>query len=211
MGVFDIDGKFFRGLTKAGDFLILFFLLIVFSIPVITFGTALSAVYYVALKLVRDEEGYVWKDFWKAFKQNVKQGIVMELILAVIGVLLGLDIGICANWAKATGSTPVRLLMFAVMGMLLVWAAVVLYAFPILAKFDNTVFANLKNALLLCTHHLPQTIMMLIANGGLIYITVRYFGVVFVTGPLILYIDSYIFSRILKQYMPKEEKETDED
>ena len=59
MGFFSIDGKFFRALTKAGDFFILGILAIIFSIPVVTIGPTLTAVYYVALKLVRDEEGYV--------------------------------------------------------------------------------------------------------------------------------------------------------
>ena len=51
MGFFSIDGKFFRGLTKAGDFFILGVLGIVFSIPIVTIGPTLTAVYYVALKL----------------------------------------------------------------------------------------------------------------------------------------------------------------
>ena len=36
MGVFDINGKFFKTLTKAGDFIILTLLAMVCSIPVIT-------------------------------------------------------------------------------------------------------------------------------------------------------------------------------
>lgn len=38
MGVFDINGKFFKTLTKAGDFIILTLLARVCSIPVITIG-----------------------------------------------------------------------------------------------------------------------------------------------------------------------------
>ena len=36
------------------------------------------------------------------------------------------------------GGTLVQLLMFAAIGILIVLAAVVLYVFPVLAKFDNT-------------------------------------------------------------------------
>ena len=70
MGVFDINGKFFKTLTKAGDFIILTLLAMVCSIPVITIGASLTAVFYAALKMARDEEGYVWKEFFKSFKQN---------------------------------------------------------------------------------------------------------------------------------------------
>ena len=53
--MFSIEGKFFKALTKAGDFLILGFLGFVFSIPVITMGASITAMFYVGMKLVRDE------------------------------------------------------------------------------------------------------------------------------------------------------------
>jgi len=189
MGVFDINGKFFKTLTKAGDFIILTLLAMVCSIPVITIGASLTAVFYAALKMARDEEGYVWKEFFKSFKQNLKQSILIELILAAFAAILLVDINV---------------------GILIVLAAVVLYVFPVLAKFDNTVFATIKNALVLCMHHLPQTISMMIATYGLIYFTMQYVGIMFISIPLIFYIDSFIFSRILQQYVKKDEADTDE-
>ena len=221
MGVFDINGKFFKTLTKAGDFIILTLLAMVCSIPVITIGASLTAVFYAALKMARDEEGYVWKEFFKSFKQNLKQSILIELILAAFAAILLVDINVCAKWAADGGGTLVQLLMFAAIGILIVLAAVVLvektvvfqtvlYVFPVLAKFDNTVFATIKNALVLCMHHLPQTISMMIATYGLIYFTMQYVGIMFISIPLIFYIDSFIFSRILQQYVKKDEADTDE-
>lgn len=144
MGVFDINGKFFKTLTKAGDFIILTLLAMVCSIPVITIGASLTAVFYAALKMARDEEGYVWKEFFKSFKQNLKQSILIELILTAFAAILLVDINVCAKWAADGGGTLVQLLMFAAIGILIVLAAVVLYVFPVLAKFDNTVFATNK-------------------------------------------------------------------
>lgn len=207
MGVFDINGKFFKALSKAGDFVILSLLALVCSLPVITIGTSLTAVFYAALKMARDEEGYVWKEFFKSWKQNFRQSVIIELILVGLAVILAGDINVCYQWANAEGSTLVRLLMFAAIGLLIVLAAVTLYVFPVLAKFDNTIFATLKNALVLCMHHLPQTICMMIATYGLIYFTARYFAVVFITIPLIFYIDSFIFARILQQYVKKDTTE----
>lgn len=204
MGVFDINGKFFKGLTKAGDFVILTLLAAVCSIPVITIGASLTGVFYAALKMARDEEGYVWKEFFKSFKQNLKQSIAIELIIAVLAAVLIVDINVCSNWAASGGGMPVQLLMFGAIGILLVLSAVALYAFPVLAKFDNTVFATLKNSLVLCMHHLPQTFCMMFATYGLIYFTMQYLGIIFISVPLIFYIDSFIFSRILQQYVKKD-------
>ena len=111
MGVFDINGKFFKTLTKAGDFIILTLLAMVCSIPVITIGASLTAVFYAALKMARDEEGYVWKEFFKSFKQNLKQSILIELILAAFAAILLVDINVCAKWAADGGGTLVQLLM----------------------------------------------------------------------------------------------------
>lgn len=208
MGFFSIEGKFFRGLTKAGDFFILAFLGILFSLPVITMGASLTAVFYVGLKLVRDEEGYVFRGFLKSWKQNLKQSILIELIVALVAGILIVDVIVCYQWLHNGGGTWVMLLMFAVIGFLLVLSAVALYVFPMLAKFDNTVIGTIKNALLLCMHHLPQTIIMLFATYGLIYFSLQYFTAFIVTLPLICYIDSYILARVLLPYTKQEAVQT---
>ena len=204
MGMFDINGRFFRGLTKAGDFFILGVLLVVFSIPVLTIGTSLTAVFYVALKAVRDEEGYIWRSFWKSWKQNLKQSVLIELIIAVLAVILYVDIRVCYDWAKTDGSMVGRMIMFATLGCMLVLAATTMYVFPVLAKFENSVVKTIKNALVLCMHHLPQTIVMLIITYGLMYFSLRYFTAFIVTIPLIIYVDAYILSRIFAQYVNKD-------
>ncbi len=204
MGFFSIDGKFFRGLTKAGDFFILAVLAVVFSIPIVTIGPTLTAVNYVALKLVRDEEGYIWKDFWKSWKQNFKQAFIIELILVAAAALFAADIRICYLWMHKDGSNIARLVMFGIFGLCLVLIAITIYVFPVLSKFDNTIRATMKNALVLCMHHLPQTIVMLIINGALIYFSLRYFTAFIVTIPLILYVDSFILARIFQQYIKKD-------
>ena len=196
--MFSIEGKFFKALTKAGDFLILGFLGFVFSIPVITMGASITAMFYVGMKLV---------GFIKSFKQNFKQGFLIELIIGIVAALLIADIRICYMWAKADGGVPIRLLMFAAIGLLLVLSAVALYAFPMLSKFENTVIGILKNALLLCMHHLPQTLIMLFITYGLIVFSINYFTAFIVTIPLILYIDSYVLSRIFLIYVKKSQEE----
>lgn len=209
--MFSIEGKLFKALTKAGDFLILGFFGVLFSLPIVTIGASLTAMFYVGMKLVRDEESYVFRGFFKAWKQNFKQGFLMELIVAVIAALLITDVRICYTWANDGGGFAVRLFMFALIGILLVLSAVVLYAFPMLAKFDNSVIKTLKNSLILCMHHLPQTFIMLFATYGLIIFSINYFTAFIVTIPLILYIDSYILARIFLIYVKQSKGENEEE
>ena len=166
MNGFGLDGKLFRGLTKAGDFIILAVITVVFCLPVVTIGASLTAAFYSGIKLVRDEESYVYKDFWKSFKMNFVQGLLLEIVHGVIGFLLFIDLRASVQWGLVQGSQ---------------------------------IFGTLKNALIICMHHLPQTIIMLIATVGLIYFSCIYFTAFIVTIPLILYVDSYIFSSIFKK------------
>lgn len=196
---FGLDGKLFKGLTKAGDFLILALITFIFCIPVVTIGASLTAAFYSGMKLVKDEENYVFKDFIKSFKENFVQGLIVEVILAIVGLLLFLDIRACAYWAfSGSGSMIGTIFMYAIVGCAIVWAGVVLYAFAMLSRYEDKAFTILKNSLILCVHHLPQTIIMMVATYGLMLFSYKYFTAYIVTIPLILYIDSFIFTRIFK-------------
>ncbi len=208
--MFSIDGKLFKGLTKAGDFLILGFLMVVFSLPVITIGASVTAAFYVALKLVRDEEGYVFKGFIKSFKENFKQGFLIELIVGALSIFVIEDIRICMYWAEG-GNSLARLAMYVFFGIALLLIAVITYVFPMLAKFNNTVIGTIKNALLISMHHLGQTFVMLLATGILVGITVKFFTAAIVTIPLGLYVDSYILSRVFKIYADQSVSQTEDD
>lgn len=208
--MFSIDGKLFKGLTKAGDFLILGFLMVVFSLPVITIGASVTAAFYVALKLVRDEEGYVFKGFIKSFKENFKQGFLIELIVGALSIFVIEDIRICMYWAEG-GNSLARLAMYVFFGIALVLIAVITYVFPMLAKFNNTVIGTLKNALLISMHHLGQTFVMLLATGVLTAVTIKFFTAAIITIPLALYIDSYILSRVFKIYADQSVSQSEDD
>ena len=192
--MFSINGKLFKALTKAGDFIILGVLMWVFSIPVVTLGASVTAAFYVGLKLVRDEEGYVFKDFWKSFKANFKQGLIIGIIIAALGFFVYEDIRICIYWAEG-GNTLANIAMYAFIGIALVLVAVTIYVFPLLAKFDNTV---------------GQTFVMLLSTCVLTFVTIKFFTAAIITVPLAIYINSYILSRVFKLYIKETPEDTEE-
>lgn len=209
--IFDLDSGFFKISTRIGDFMILNLLVIIFSIPLITIGPALAAGYYVGLKEVRDEEGAVVKSFWKAFKDNFRQGAIIEIILVIAAVILYFDVSWSYEYAYTQDSFVFRLVFFALTGMGLVLFAIYIYVFPMLARFENTVKGLLKNALLISVKHLPQTIIILIINGILIYTTSIYPLFILLSVGITLYSNSYIMVRIFKIYTPKTKHDEDPD
>ena len=65
---FGIDGPFFKYGTLIADIIIISFLWIICSIPLITSGISTAAAFYIATKLVSGTEGYTTKEFFKGFK-----------------------------------------------------------------------------------------------------------------------------------------------
>ena len=118
---FGLDVNFSGDSRKLVIFLILGLITVIFCIPVITIGASLTAAFYAGMKLVKDEENYVFKDFWKSFKTNFVQGLLVELIMGVIGLLLFFDIRACAYWAFSSGSMAGTIFMYAIAGCALVW------------------------------------------------------------------------------------------
>ena len=86
--IFDMNNTFFRFMSKVADLCILNIICVICCIPVITAGASITAMYYVTLKMVRNEDAYIVRSFFKSFKQNFKQATIINLIMLLIGVVL---------------------------------------------------------------------------------------------------------------------------
>ncbi|MGN1193115.1 MAG: YesL family protein [Dorea sp.] len=204
MNFFVIDSPVMRFLGRVGDILLLNIIFVVTSIPVITIGTALSALYTVAMKLVRGEDPAIIKEYLKAYKRNFKPATICWLIMAVIGVLLFVDFRLVAVFS-GTAYTVMRLLLAMILG---IWLLTFLYLFPYIARFDNTVLNSMKNALFLSVAHIPSTLMMLGVAIGLLIITL-FTSKTFVIGTILwtffgfailAYVQSFLLCRIFTKY-----------
>ena len=91
-GLFNYDNPVWRFIGKLGDLVLLNLLWVICCIPVFTAGAATTAVYYVTLKLVRDDDGSTIKSFFHSFTQNFKQATAIWLMILVAGGLLGFDL-----------------------------------------------------------------------------------------------------------------------
>lgn len=204
MNFFVIDSPVMRFLGRVGDILLLNIVFVVTSIPVITIGTALSALYTVAMKLVRGEDPAIIKEYLKAYKRNFKPATICWLIMAVIGVLLFVDFRLVAVFS-GTAYTVMRLLLAMILG---IWLLTFLYLFPYIARFENTILNSMKNALFLSVAHIPSTLMMLGVAIGLLIITL-FTSKTFVIGTILWtffgfailsYVQSFLLCRIFTKY-----------
>ncbi len=82
------DSPVIAFLNKATDLILLNFLWILCSLPVITAGAATAAMYYVCITSIRCGDGYVAKRFFQSFKQNFRQITPLWIcILLAVGLL----------------------------------------------------------------------------------------------------------------------------
>lgn len=206
--MFNADNAFWRFMGKVADVIILNVLFLIGCVPIVTIGASATALYSVMLKLVKNEESYVFKGFVKAYKENFKQSTIIWLILLFVGLLLAGDLYLTTYVMK--GNTTILKYLFGVFAFL--YLMIASYVFPILSKFDNTVKNTLKNAAIMSIAHFPWTLLLVIVNmipAIVLFINLGYImiliPIMIVVGfGLLAFINSFIFNRIFKRYIPEE-------
>ena len=158
--LFDTDGFLMRALTKIADMVWLNILFLICSIPIFTIGASTTALYYVTFKTIKDEEGYISRDFFHSFKQNFKQSTIVWLVLLVLYAILGLDLTILLRMDSSMADAGIVLVM--IPGLLILFVGI--YVFPLLSRFENTTKATVKNALLLSIANIPRTLLALVVT-----------------------------------------------
>lgn len=116
---------------------------LLFSIPVVTIGPALAALYYVMLEtLYRNGALNPFKTFWKGFKMNLKQGILTWLIFLAIAVVAYFDIRY-SSWAGGIFQ------VFLVGIYIVIVAAVIIYTYlyPVMTSFHGTIKDHYTNSI----------------------------------------------------------------
>lgn len=197
-------------MSKVADLCILNIICVVCCIPVITAGASITAMYYVTLKMVRNEEAYILRSFFKSFKQNFKQATIINLIMLLIGVVLYVDL----NVSKAMQGGAGQIFQVIFMAFVLIYFILFLYVYPVLARFYNTIKNTIKNALFMAIRHFPYTVVMvIIAVCPLLLLLVKSYQIqstlfvlfLLMGFALIAYCNSYFLAKIFDIYMPKEE------
>lgn len=136
--------------------MILLTLLAVFcSLPLITLGASLSALYYTAFKMLEHDNENTIRNFFHSFRQNLIQGIGISLLLLGFGGMLFFDVQFMMKLTFSAGQAGNDGLPFPVLcggwvicvllAMLLLFF--LLYLFPFQARFFNPLPVTVKNAL----------------------------------------------------------------
>ena len=215
MRFFEIDGPVIQFLNKVADLMWLNVLTMVCCIPVFTAGASFTAMHYMALKIVRDEECYITKGFFHSFKENFKQSTILWLIMMLVAAILGIDLYIIEK-SGIEFNNIFRMIILALAVMAAFTAAMV---FPLQAKFANPVKATIKNAFTVGILQFPKTFLMLAMLSFpvvLCLVTWRLFPVAFMFGlSLPAYLSAILYNKTFKkmeqQFLDAGEQEEEAD
>ena len=166
MQLFNPDSKFSQFIYSLLDYIKLGLVFLLFSIPGFTAGAAAAAVMTVGMRIERKEAPTIFRPFWQAFKDNFRQGTMLTLLfMLVIGFL-------AADWyilMQMEGTPLIRLLCAVIFVLALLTAALMLWTFPTLARFQLTNRQIIHNAVIHMLSRFPQTLLALaVAVGGFI-------------------------------------------
>ena len=198
MKFFSIESPLYRFLGRVLDILKLNFLWLVASLPIITVGASTTAAMAVALKLADDEEGYIAKSFFAAFKANLRQGILMGLITAVAYYAVYLDFQLC----EAVEGNPMFLLIIGILSLFLAVIATI-YAFQLLARYENTLVRTIQNSMDISRKYFGKTLLLVIVVMIEVLLfqyntTMIFFGLLFGPG-FVIYTIAAMSKRIFLQ------------
>lgn len=212
MKFFSVDGALYKFLTRLWDMIKLNLMWLLFSLPIVTVGAATVAAYSVTLKMVDEQEGYVARQFVKAFKENWRQGIPMGLLALFCSYVVYLDLEL--QRVMEGDST-----MFLIFGMIaaFVFSMSFIYAFPLSARYENTLIGTLKNSVNIATRYFLRTLLLVavLAVEVIIFIfnyTTLLIGVLIGPACIMLTISGfalYFFKEIEKEPGAVQDKKAD--
>ena len=207
--LFSLDSPFMQFMNRVADLMWLNILFVICCIPVITIGPSITAMYYITLKMVRNEESYITTGFFKSFRQNFMQATVIWLIsLSACGLLI-FDYYIVSGRAGVSvgNDTLISVMQVLLIAVLIFYVFTFTFVFPLLSKFDNSIKNTIKNAFIMSIRHFPVTLgsiaIGIIVTLLIIYVPIMLMVSIFLLFSLAAFICSQMYVRVFDKYIPK--------
>ena len=159
----DMNSPLMQFLSRVGDLIILNLLTLLFSIPVITVGAAVTAL-HVSMEKLRKDDGTLFKNYVSAFQSNFLQATGIWLVLVFFGAIASFGV-LSYTFGYRPEGLNVSPLLIVCLVFFVLWLFAVSWAFPLQARFSNTVFGTLKNALICSIAFFPRTLVIVVINA----------------------------------------------
>lgn len=201
-----------------GQMIVLNFLWMVCSLPVVTAGASTTALFYCTLKLHKDGDIRTVRDFFKSFKQNFVQSTIMWVLLGVLAAVVYLE---KESISTMPGMMP-QFFLYVLVAVCIPLVLVALYIFPTIAAFKNKLRVLVFHAFYFAAKHIGYGIAVALITILPMVMTLAdakwfpiYLFIWLCCGfSLTAYADSWFMWRLFKPYFKTEDmdvKDTETD
>ena len=203
--VFDPEGPVMTALSKLSDLVFCNVLFILCSLPVVTIGASLTALYHCTLRIAADtEDTSIIRQFFKAFRRGFRRSTLLWLICLGAGTFLFLY-SLAIKAMPAAWYRVYRTTWFLLLFLFLAGAQ---YLFPLQAACELDVKATLKTAWLLSAAAFPMTLLALLLPAFAFYLSflmnpdafnIMLYLWAFVVIAVIFYLKSFLYHRAFRK------------
>ena len=155
-GIIAIDGNIYKYMLKLYEVMVLNLLFIIASLPIVSVGAALTALYDVTLHMQVGTEKEMTVSFVKSFRKNGMQATKIWLTFLSFMAIA------CLVTSLVNGH-PVVLFPLLCLSVLMV--GTLPYTFSLVATFENKTGIMMRNGMMLAVQHVPYTLIMLSVAG----------------------------------------------
>lgn len=159
--LFSQYSPFYRFMEAVWDLMILNILWIITSIPIISAGAATTALYAVMFSRVDAKEGYIARSFFKEFIRNMKKATALWVIVLGTAVLMFVDLYLMSAMHNCLNGALTGIITGILTLVLLTDILLLLYIFPMQARYENTVTGTLGKAIVFCFGYFEYTFQMI--------------------------------------------------
>ena len=201
--LFNPENALMTTMTQVTDCIFLSLFWVLTSFPLITLGPASAALYDAVYYGFRQGDKHPWGRFFQSFKNNLKSGILPGICYLAIfgtGAWILIQVWNAAVWeqvsfAAFSAAAFVVLLLLGILSIL----------FPMLSRFNNSLWALLRNTLLMGIVNLPRTLGLGLVNAISILLCARFIFPLFFLPALANLLGTLFIEPMFKPYMGEEE------
>ena len=198
--LFNPESWLWKPLGYLGDLVMLSLLWAVFSVPIITLGSASAALYDTAGHSIRRKEDTVIARFLSTFKRELKQGVLSTLLVLGLSALL-----FFAPLLVFTRQTdwPYLLAVWILLAFFLL--CFLCWLWPVMSRFSMGFKALHLNSLKLSFGHILRSAAMAAVWGATLYAGLRFIAPLFVCPALAALLSSVLIEPVFLKYEEQEQ------
>lgn len=158
--IFREDSPIMCFFSDLGDQMLVNVLFVLCSLPIVTIGCSITASFKVSKRLVDKSGSHIAKEFFRAFRENFKQSTILWCIALVAFAILYVDYVL----AMSNDAPVLGMWLTAAFVLCLMFVAVLCYAFPLISRYNNSLWQHVKNAAILAAGNLIRTAVLLVLS-----------------------------------------------